>query len=149
MPTPKWKPGTSGNPKGRPVAGLAWTEIARADGDARAMIKNLQRVALGQPMFRYEDKDGRHCVSGDQPPEGATNIRECFPSDADQLRAIQYFWDRVEPQSKQVDVTLRRGLDQQSQYDLQKFDNTALDRFIELTGELAEPDAEDAEVVDD
>lgn len=152
---PRWvKGGPSPNPKGRPKGPQALTEIIRRTADKEAMVANLQRLALGQPMYHYRDASGKTCCTGSAPPEGATDIREVYPSDGDQLRALELIWNRLEPQTKKVDVTVSRGLDQQSSYDLARLDPGKLDRFIELTGELAgggdeDADAEDAELVDE
>lgn len=140
MPGPhRWRPGESGNPIGRPRTGLAISEIIRASCDIQAQVMNLQRIALGQPMFRYRDANGKTCCGGDPPPEGSTDVREHWPSDSEALAASQALWNRMEPVSKKLDITHSRGLDAQSAYNLGSMSPEKLDAFIELTSELAEP----------
>lgn len=121
---------------------MAMTDIARGSCNLAAMVKNLEQMALGQPMYRYKNADGKTCVSNDPPPEGSTDIREAFPDFSDQMAATKYIWERLEPVTKQVAITHSRGLDAQSAYNLGSFTPEKLNAFIELTGELSEADSE-------
>jgi hypothetical protein len=114
--------------------------------DPDQLVEMLQRVARGEPIYRWEDE---HSIphSGLVLPEGARAVSASFPSHAEQLKAMEILMDKIEPPQKNVKVDMTA-----------RAERTPIDRMLDtmsaadiarLAGRDREPDAVDAEVVED
>ena len=130
-------PGSVNNPVGRPPSPLALTEIARRKLPAEQLVNIFLRIAQGQPLTSYIDPETKRVVVTDgAPPEGATAVSVVLPTTPEQLRAAEFLWDKIEPPSKNVDLTVKDGRPRGP--DFSKMSPEQLDKYVELSRQMLE-----------
>ena len=90
MPNPNWKPGVSGNPRGRPKAGQSFSELLEKE--------------LKKKKYTIRDENGEHRVNGKEAIIRAhlAIIFSKSSSDDVKLRAIESLYDRCDGRPKQA-----------------------------------------------
>lgn len=143
-----WKPGESGNRRGRPPSGHAVTDAIRRSVSVDDLVANLKRISDGRPIYRWEDEHGiAQC--GPSVPEGARAVTPSYPSGAESLRATEHLLERLEPMQKQVKLDVTQRQERPASRLLAEMNYSDLERLAGLQREqVKEPDAVDAELVE-